>query len=170
MDAPNTDTADAADAVRAPIAQLALTAGLAAGLGVAVGTLTGAITPVGMIEGVIAGSLGAGVAAVGLIVGLLLFVGLKARSVFTWSSVVLGESAGRLMVTAAIAAGVYVSLQPAKAPFWIAFLVASLAALACWTVLFQSVLNAATAKQTTTSQSATTHESKSPTSKTEDPA
>lgn len=107
-------------------------------IGGGVGWMTGGLW------GVTSAGIGASIAGVGAVGGLLVFGLLGRRPVITWSMVIVGESSGRLAMTACLAAVVYTATSPERGSFWLAYLLASLALLACWTGRLRGDLMSAT--------------------------
>jgi hypothetical protein len=121
------------------------------------GRIVGAKVAAGVLAGIVAGLFGAaaapsfdlaavsmGVLAVlaGAAMSTMILAGANrnGRQVFAWATLIMAGSMVRLMVSLAVALGLYFAADPAKAPFFAAFLVGSLAALAVETILTRQAL------------------------------
>jgi hypothetical protein len=65
---------------------------------------------------------------------------MQGRPIFNWATLVMAGSMVRLLASLAIAVGFYFAAEPAKAPFFAAFLAGSLAVLSAETVYIRGVL------------------------------
>jgi uncharacterized protein (DUF486 family) len=137
------------------------------------GRVVGGTAGLGLLAGVLAGILGAfagtGFDILGVALGMLaVFAGIgmstmifaganrRGRQVFAWATLIMAGSMVRLLISLAVAFGLFFANDPAKAPFFAAFLVGSLAALAAETLLTrEALLNARPSRSSPSEPSST---------------
>jgi hypothetical protein len=136
---------DAAPAGFGPVVRLPLWringATAAAGLaGAAIAGLLGAFAGPGYdLAGAAMGIL-AVLAGIAMSTMILSGANRRGRQVFAWATLIMAASMVRLLVSLALAVSLFFATQPEKAPFFAAFLVGSLAALAAETLQTREAL------------------------------
>jgi hypothetical protein len=91
--------------------------------------------------------LAAGSVLIGTIVGLGFLKLFPARPVFTWSVLIIAGSMIRIALSLLLAAGLFFRFRPEVAPFWGAYLAASVAVLAVEVVTVRPLLLGAAAPE-----------------------